>query len=74
MMGRSNSPTRITQPSKVSWLDIELLRSLVADHSCLFATVATDALFRCASYDLFYPRQIRWQFLAARMFARLLER
>jgi hypothetical protein len=57
-----------------SRFDIELLSGLVADAISLFATLAADALFRCTSNDLFYPGQIRWQFLPARMFARLLER
>ena len=54
--------------------DIELLSRLVTDLSSLFATVAADTLFRCTSEELFYPWQIRWQLLAARMFARRLER
>jgi len=48
-------------PDKVfSRLDIELFRTLVADHSGLLATLAADALLRRASNDLFGPRQIRW--------------
>jgi hypothetical protein len=58
-------------PHKVfSRLDVKLLRSLVADHSGLFATLAADALFGCASNDLFGPRQLRRQLLPARMLAR----
>jgi hypothetical protein len=51
-------------------LDIELLTLLVTDDNGLFATVAADALFRSTGNDLFGPRQIRWQLLPARMFAR----
>jgi hypothetical protein len=59
---------------QVCRVNIELLSSLATDHSSLFPTVAADALFRCTSKELFYPWQIRWQFLAARMFTRRLER
>jgi hypothetical protein len=48
-------------PDKVfSRLEIELFRTLVADHGGLLATLAADALFRRADSELFGPRQIRW--------------
>jgi len=47
--------------------DIQLLRSLVADHARFFATLAADALVGCAGDDLFDPRQINWQLLATGM-------
>ena len=40
----------------IARLNVKLLRSLVADHSGLFATLAADALCGCASNDLFGPR------------------
>jgi len=52
-----------------SRLDVKLLRTLVANHSGLFATFAADALFGCASNDLFGPRQLGWQLLPTRMLA-----
>jgi hypothetical protein len=62
-------------PHKVfSRLKVKLLRSLVADHSGLFATLAADALCGCASNDLFGPRQLGWQLLPARMIARRFKR
>ena len=43
-----------------SRLDVKLLRTLVTDHSGLFATLTADALFGRASNDLFGPRQLGW--------------
>jgi hypothetical protein len=75
LAGFTGSLLAFGHPHEVfSRFDIELLSALVADQRRLFATVTADALLRCTSNDLFYPRQIRRQFLTARMFARLLER
>src|SRR5271156_5122081 len=62
-------------PDKVfGRLDIELFRTLVADHRGLVTTLAADALFRRASNDLFSPGQLGWELLPARMLARRFKR
>ena len=49
----------VTRDKVFSRLDIELFRTLVADHRALLATLAADALLRRADNDLFDPGQIR---------------
>ena len=48
---------------------IQLLASVIADHCCLLAAGSAGALFRCAGQHFLPPRQVRGQFLPARMFA-----
>ena len=54
-------------------LHIELLARLVADHSGFFSALSANTLLRGAGDDLFDARQVRGQFLTARMLARVLE-
>jgi hypothetical protein len=57
-------------PHKVSSrLDIELLRSFVANHRRAFAIVTADTLLGSAGNDLFFSGQLGWQLLPAGMFA-----
>src|SRR5271166_5040815 len=50
-------------------LDIELLRSFVADDDSFFATLTADTLSGTAGNDLFFSGQLGWQLLPAGMFA-----
>jgi len=52
---------------------IELLALLVTNHTVFFTAVAADTLFRGAGHDLFDARQVRRQFLTARMLPGLFE-